>query len=156
MTWRYYQYQKDKKVPINRMTGTNKTIIDLCQRKPCLAKRQEGILFWILKFIAHLIMMRQVFSNVFVLFGNFVNMMREVSNTCTMPEFTHSIKQPCWRCDIKFIWQFTALSLQIMLNLDWKNVKTVVQACKLLQSHFKGLWCSSKKYLLIPLGGLSS
>ena len=32
--------------------------------------RQGGILFEILEFIAHFIMMRQKFSNVFVLFGN--------------------------------------------------------------------------------------
>ena len=35
-----------------------------------LAMRQGGILFQILEFIAHFIMMRQVFPNVFVLFGN--------------------------------------------------------------------------------------
>ena len=38
--------------------------LDLCQRKPFLAMRQKGILFQILEFIAHFIMMRQVFSNV--------------------------------------------------------------------------------------------
>ena len=44
--------------------------LDLCQWKPCLAMRQGGILFWILEFIVHFIMMWQVFSNVFILFGN--------------------------------------------------------------------------------------
>ena len=44
--------------------------LDLCQRKSFLAMRQGGILFWIFEFIAHFIMMRQVFSYVFVLFGN--------------------------------------------------------------------------------------
>ena len=49
----------------------NKTeTLDLCQRKRSLAMRQGGILFWILEFISYFIMMRQVFSNVFVLFGN--------------------------------------------------------------------------------------
>mgnify|MGYP001804870686 CR=1 FL=1 len=45
-------------------------LLDLCQRWHCLAMRQGGILFCILEFIAHTIMMRQVFLNVFVLFGN--------------------------------------------------------------------------------------
>ena len=35
-----------------------------------LAMRQGGILFRILEFIAHFIMTKQVFSNVFVLLGN--------------------------------------------------------------------------------------
>ena len=53
-------------------------------------------------------MMRQVLSNVFVLFVN-----------CEQDEAginydTHSIKQPCGRYDIKFIWQFTAFRFQIL------------------------------------------
>ena len=43
--------------------------LDLCQRKLFLTMRQGGILFYILEFIAHLIMMRQVFPNVYVIFG---------------------------------------------------------------------------------------
>ena len=35
-----------------------------------VAMRQGGILFWDLEVIAHFIMMRQVFLNVFILFGN--------------------------------------------------------------------------------------
>ena len=88
--------------------------------------RQGGILFWILEFIANFIMMRQVFSIL----------------------FTHSIKQPCGRRYNKFIWQFTALSFQILLNLYWKMWKTVVQACKLLKSLSKKPWGSSKEILL--------
>ena len=44
--------------------------LDLCQRQLCLAMRQGGILFCILELIAHFIMLRQVFLNVFVLFGS--------------------------------------------------------------------------------------
>ena len=44
--------------------------LDLCQGKPFLAMRQGGILFWILEFNAHLITMRQVFLDVYVVFDN--------------------------------------------------------------------------------------
>ena len=54
---------------INKIAKASKTeTLDLCQRKPCLAMRQGGILFLILEFIAHFIMMKHGFSN--VLFGN--------------------------------------------------------------------------------------
>ena len=46
--------------------------LDLCPRSPSSVMRQGGILFLILEFIAHVIIMRQVFSNVFVLFGIYV------------------------------------------------------------------------------------
>ena len=75
--------------------------LDLCQRKPCFAMRQGGILLWILEFIAQIIMMRQVYSNV-LFYLEIVNKMRQVS--ITISEFTHSIKQPCGRCNIMFIW----------------------------------------------------
>ena len=42
--------------------------LDLCQKNSCLAMQQGSILFWILEFIVHFIMMWQVFSNVFILF----------------------------------------------------------------------------------------
>ena len=76
-----------------------------------------------------------------------VNKMRQASNTIS--EVTHSIKKPCGRCDIKFIWQFTALSFQILLNLYWKMWKTVVQACKLVKSISMRPWGRSKEILLI-------
>ena len=41
-----------------------------------------------------------------------VNKMRQVS--ITISEFTQSIKQPCGRCGIKFIPQFTVLSCQML------------------------------------------
>ena len=43
---------------------------------------------------------------------------------------------------IKFIWQFTVLSFQNLLNSDRKKVKNVVHACKRLKS--KMPWGSSK------------
>ena len=63
-------------------------------------------------------------------------------------EFTRSNKQPCGRRDIEFIWQFTALSFQILLNLHWKMWKTVALACKLLKSLSKRPWSSSTDILL--------
>ena len=76
-----------------------------------------------------------------------VSKMRQVS--ITISEFTHSIKQPWGRYKVKFIWQFTALNLQILPNLYWKMWKTVVQACKLSKSLSKTPWGSSKEILLI-------
>ena len=108
--------------------------------------RQGGILFWILEFIAHFIMMRQVFSNV-LFYLEIVNKMRQVS--ITISEFTHSIKQSCGRCDIKFIWQSTVLGFQIVSNLYWKMWKTVVKAYKLLKSLSMKPWGSSKGILWI-------
>ena len=83
----------------------------------------------------------------FLFYLGIVNKMRQVS--ITVSEFTHSNKQPCGRRDIEFIWQFTALSFQILLNLHWKMWKTVALACKLLKSLCKRPWGSSKEILLI-------
>ena len=83
----------------------------------------------------------------FLFYLEIVNKMRQVS--ITISEFTHSIERPCGRCHIKFIWQFTALSFQILLNSYWKMWKTVVQACKLLKSLSKKPGGSSKEILLI-------
>ena len=49
----------------------------------------------------------------------------------------------------KFIWQFTALSFHILLNLYWKMWKTLVKACKLLKSFSKKPWGRSKEIKLI-------
>ena len=76
-----------------------------------------------------------------------VNKMRQVS--ISISEFTHSIEQTCGRCDIKFIWQFTAFSFQSLFNLYWKCEKTVVKACNLLKSLSKKPWGSSKEVLCI-------
>ena len=76
------------------------------------------------------------------------NKMRQVVSI-TISELIHSIKQPCGRSDIKFIWQFSSLSFQILLNFYWKMWKTVVQACKLLKSLSKKPGGSSKEILLI-------
>ena len=76
-----------------------------------------------------------------------VNKMRQVS--ITVSEYAHSNKQPCGKGDIEFIWQFTALSFQILLNLHWKMWKTVAFVCKLLKSLCKRPWGSSKEILLI-------
>ena len=76
-----------------------------------------------------------------------VNQMRQVP--ITISEFTHSIKKPRGRCEIKFIWQFTPLSFQILLNFYWKMWKTVVQAYKILKSFSKRRWGSAKEILLI-------
>ena len=65
--------------------------------------------------------MRQVFFNVLFNLG-IVNKMRQVS--IKISEFIYSNKQPCGRRVIEFIWQFTALSFQILLNLHWKMWKT--------------------------------
>ena len=74
--------------------------------------------------------------------------MRQVS--ITLSGFSQGIQQPCRRCHIVFIWQFTALSFQIWLNLYWNNMwKTAVQACKLLKSLSKKPWGSSKEIFLI-------
>ena len=83
----------------------------------------------------------------FMLYLEFVNKMRQVS--IKISEFTHSVKKPCERCDMKFIWQFTAFSFQIMLNLYRKRWKSEFQACKLLKSLSKKRWGSSKENLLI-------
>ena len=83
----------------------------------------------------------------FLFYLGIVNEMRQVS--ITVSEFTHSNKQPCGRRDIEFIWQFTALSFQILLNLHWKMWKTVALACKLLKSLCKRPWGSLKRILLI-------
>ena len=85
----------------------------------------------------------------FLFYLEIVNKMRQVS--ITISEFTHSIKQPCGRCNIKFMWQFTALSFKMLLNLYWKMQKTVVQACNLLKSLSKKPWGSSKELLSILL-----
>ena len=79
----------------------------------------------------------------FLFYLEIVNKMRQASNTIS--EVTHSIKKPCGRCDIKFIWQFTALSFQILSNLYWKMWKTLVQACKMLKSLSKRPWGSRKE-----------
>ena len=42
-------------------------------------------------------------------------------------EFTHSIKQPCERCDIKLWWQFPALSFWTFLTL-YRKMWTIVHA----------------------------
>ena len=84
----------------------------------------------------------------FLFYLEIVNKMRQVS--ITISEFTHSIKQPCGRCNIKFIWQFTALSFQILINLYWKMWNTVVQTCNLLKSLSKTPEAAQKKiYLFI-------
>ena len=83
----------------------------------------------------------------FLFYLEIVNKTKQVS--ITVSEFTHSIKQPCGRCDIKFKSQFTALSFKILLNLYWKMWKTVVHACKLLKSLSKRDRGSSKEILLI-------
>ena len=83
----------------------------------------------------------------FLFYLETVNKMRQVS--ITISEFTHSIQQPCGRWEIKFIWQFTALSFQILWNLYWKMWKTLVQACKMLKSLSKRPWGSSKEIILI-------
>ena len=67
----------------------------------------------------------------------------------TISEFTYSFKQPCRRCNIKFISEFTALSFQILLNLYWAMWKIVVRACKLLKSHSKKPWGSPKEIISI-------
>ena len=54
----------------------------------------------------------------FLFYLEIVNKMRQVS--VTIFEITHSVKQLCGRSEIKFIWLFTALSFQILLNLYWK------------------------------------
>ena len=77
----------------------------------------------------------------FLFYLEIVNKIRQASNTIS--EITHSIEKPCGRCYIKFIWQFTALNFQILLNLYWKVWKTVVQACKMLKSLSKRPWGSS-------------
>ena len=77
--------------------------LDLSQRKLFSAMRQReeaGILYWVLEFIVHIIMMRQVFLNIFF-YLEIVNKMRQMS--VTISEMTHSIKQPCGKGDIKFI-----------------------------------------------------
>ena len=53
----------------------------------------------------------------FLFYLEIVNEMMLVS--ISISEFTHSIQQPCGRSDIELKWQFTALSLQILLNLCW-------------------------------------
>ena len=83
----------------------------------------------------------------FLVYLGIVNTMRQVS--ITVSDFTHNNKQPCGRRDIEFIWQLTALSFQILLNLHWKMWKTVALACKLLKSLWKRPWGSSKEILLI-------
>ena len=70
-----------------------------------------------------------------------MNKMRQVS--ITISGFTHIIKQPWRRCDINFIWQFTALSFEILLNLYCKMWKL---KSKLLPAR---CWGSSKEILLI-------
>ena len=67
--------------------------LDLCQSKPFLAMRQGGILLYIIEFIAYFEM--------FSFYLEIVNRMRQVS--ITISGFTHSIKYPCGRGDIKFI-----------------------------------------------------
>ena len=64
-------------------------------------------------------------------------------------EFTHSINQPCRRCDIEFIWHSTVLGFQIVSNLYWKMWKSVVKACKLLKSLSMKPWGRSKEILWI-------
>ena len=83
----------------------------------------------------------------FLFYLEIVNKLRQVS--IWISQFTHSIKQTCGRCGIKFIWQFTALSVQILLNLYWKLWKTVVQAFKLLKSICEKLWGRWKGILSI-------
>ena len=83
----------------------------------------------------------------FLFYLEIVDKMRQVS--ITISEFTHSIMQPCGRCNINFIWQFTALSSRIFLNLYWKCKKNVVQACKILKSLSERPWGSSKEILSI-------
>ena len=84
----------------------------------------------------------------FLFYVGIGNKMRQVS--ITVSEFTHSNKQPYGRRDIEVIWQFTALSFQILLNLHRKMWKTVALACKLLKSLCKRPWGSSKEILLMP------
>ena len=50
--------------------------------------------FWILGFIAHFIMMRQVFLNVFLFYSEIVNEMRQVS--ITISEFTGAVQAAEW------------------------------------------------------------
>ena len=69
-----------------------------------------------------------------------VNVLRQVS--LTISEFTHSIMQPCRRCDIKFIWQFTNFVKLILKNMIKKN-RLSMQAVE-----FKP-WNNSKEFLSI-------
>ena len=57
----------------------------------------------------------------FLFYLEIVNKMRQVS--IKISEFTHSIKQPWGRYKVKFIWQFTALNFQILLNFIEKCEK---------------------------------
>ena len=61
------------------------------------------------------------YFQMFLFYLEIVNRMRQIS--ITISGFTHSIKKPCGRGDIKFIWQFTALSFQNLLNAYWKMWK---------------------------------
>ena len=57
----------------------------------------------------------------FYKYSEIANKMRQASTTIS--EVTHSIKKPCGRCNIKFIWQFIAHSFQILSKFILKNVK---------------------------------
>ena len=83
----------------------------------------------------------------FLFYLEIVNKIRQVS--ISISEFTYNIQQPCGKCHIKFIYQFTTLNFQILLHLYWKLWKTVVQACKLLRSLSEKPWGSSKEFSLI-------
>ena len=63
-----------------------------------------------------------------------VNMMRQAS--IAISRFTHSIQQPCGRCDIKSIWQLTALSFRILSNSYQKMWKICWNHLKAAQKKF--------------------
>ena len=67
----------------------------------------------------------------FLFCSEIVNKMRQVS--IAISEFTHSIKQTCGRCDVKFILTVSSPQFSIFVKYSLKNVKSVVQACKLLK-----------------------
>ena len=80
------------------------------------------------------------FQILFFFYMQIVNVLRQVS--LTISEFTHSIMQPCRRCDIKFIWQFTNFVKLILKNMIKKN-RLSMQAVE-----FKP-WNNSKEFLSI-------
>ena len=62
-----------------RWDNASKTItLDLCQRMPCLAMRQRGILFWILELLLISLWWGRYFQ-VFLLYLGIVNKTRQVS-----------------------------------------------------------------------------
>ena len=57
----------------------------------------------------------------FVFYLEIVNKIRQVS--ISISEFTYNIQQPCEKCQIKFIYQFTSLNFKILLHSYWKCEK---------------------------------